>query len=139
MVGEPPSDPGRSGHLFGQRDPAWFSFCSFRVPLGRAKSSSDSGRLPGASYPSHAASRQKKWNPALNHARLKALFVTGCAEPAAARNRFLSARMHTITKPFVLDELGELVRNIIEGASPGDSMPNPTTAALSRTTAWPPH
>ena len=48
---------------------AWFRFCSFRVPLGRAKSSSDSGRLPGASYSSHAASRQKKWNPALNHAR----------------------------------------------------------------------
>ena len=42
--------------------------CSFRAPLGRAKSSSDSGRLPGASCPSHAASRQKEWNPALNHA-----------------------------------------------------------------------
>ena len=47
---------------------AWFNFCSFRVPLGRAKASSDSGRLPGASCPFRAAPRQKKWNPALNHA-----------------------------------------------------------------------
>ena len=39
---------------------AWFSFCSFRPPLGRAKSSSDSGCLPGASCPSRAASRQKR-------------------------------------------------------------------------------
>ncbi len=49
---------------------------------------------------------------------LKVLFVTGYAEQAATRNGFLGARMHMITKPFVLDELGALVRNIIEGASP---------------------
>jgi PAS domain S-box-containing protein len=48
--------------------------------------------------------------------QLKVLFVTGYAEQAAARSGFLGARMHMITKPFGLDELGELVRNIIDGA-----------------------
>jgi PAS domain S-box-containing protein len=50
--------------------------------------------------------------------RLKVLFVTGYAEQAAARNGFLGERMHMIAKPFGLDELGELVRNIIKGTSP---------------------
>ena len=49
--------------------------------------------------------------------RLTVRFVTGYAEQAAARTAFLGARMHMITKPFVLDELGELARNIIEGSS----------------------
>ena len=52
----------------------------------------------------------------LFRSRLKVLFVTGYAEQAAARNGFLGERMHMITKPFGLDELGQLVRNIIEGA-----------------------
>ncbi len=50
--------------------------------------------------------------------RLKVLFVTGYAEQAAARNGFLGERMHMIAKPFLLDELGELVRNIIKGTGP---------------------
>ena len=49
--------------------------------------------------------------------QLKVLFVTGYAEQAAARNGFLGERMHMITKPFGLDELGERVRTIIDGAS----------------------
>ena len=48
--------------------------------------------------------------------RLNVLFVTGYAEQAAARNGFLGARMHMITKPFALDVLGDLVRAIIDGA-----------------------
>jgi PAS domain S-box-containing protein len=50
--------------------------------------------------------------------RLKVLFLTGYAEQAAARSGFLGERMHMITKPFVRDELGKLVRRIIEGARP---------------------
>ncbi len=46
---------------------------------------------------------------------LKVLFVTGYAEQAVMRNGFLTERMRMITKPFVIDELANLIRGIIQG------------------------
>jgi PAS domain S-box-containing protein len=48
---------------------------------------------------------------------LKVLFVTGYAEQAAVRKGFLTERMHMIAKPFVIDELAELIRAIIQGTA----------------------
>jgi CheY-like chemotaxis protein len=47
---------------------------------------------------------------------LKVLFVTGYAENAAIGNGHLEPGMHVITKPFVMTELGNKAREMIEGA-----------------------
>jgi len=46
---------------------------------------------------------------------LKVLFVTGYAEQAVVRDGFLTERRHMITKPFVIDELAQKIRAIIQG------------------------
>jgi PAS domain S-box-containing protein len=46
---------------------------------------------------------------------LKVLFVTGYAENAAVGNGLLDAGMHVVTKPFVMSEFGNKVREMIEG------------------------
>ena len=46
---------------------------------------------------------------------LKVLFVTGYAGQAVVRDGFLTERMHMITKPFVIDELAQAIRAIIQG------------------------
>ena len=48
---------------------------------------------------------------------LNVLFVTGYAEQAAVRNGWLSEGMQMMTKPFVIDELANRVRAILETAS----------------------
>ena len=45
---------------------------------------------------------------------LKVLFVTGYAESAAIRSRFLAPGMDLLTKPFTLDALGVRIREMIE-------------------------
>ena len=46
---------------------------------------------------------------------LKVLFVTGYAEQAVVPEGFLTERRHMITKPFVIDELAQKIRAIIQG------------------------
>jgi CheY-like chemotaxis protein len=46
---------------------------------------------------------------------LRVLFVTGYAENAAVGNGHLDPGMEVITKPFVMTEFGNRVREIIEG------------------------
>lgn len=48
---------------------------------------------------------------------LKVLFVTGYAENAAIGNGLLDAGMQVIAKPFVMAELGNKVRDIIESSA----------------------
>ena len=48
---------------------------------------------------------------------LKVLFVIGYAEQAAVRNGLLSEGMQMITKPFVIDELANRIRAIIQASS----------------------
>jgi signal transduction histidine kinase/CheY-like chemotaxis protein len=45
---------------------------------------------------------------------LKVLFITGYAENAAMRGRFLAPGMDMLTKPFALDDLGNKIRRMIE-------------------------
>jgi FixJ family two-component response regulator len=45
---------------------------------------------------------------------LKTLFITGYAEGAASRARFLEPGMDLIAKPFTLDALGAKIRRMIE-------------------------
>ncbi len=45
---------------------------------------------------------------------LKVLFVTGYAENAAIGHGFLEVGMQVVTKPFVMAELGNKVRQMIE-------------------------
>lgn len=45
---------------------------------------------------------------------LKVLFVTGYAEQAAVRNGLLSEGMQMITKPFVIEELANRIRSILQ-------------------------
>lgn len=45
---------------------------------------------------------------------LKVLFVTGYAEQAAVRNGLLGEGMQMITKPFVIDELANRIRTILQ-------------------------
>jgi PAS domain S-box-containing protein len=45
---------------------------------------------------------------------LRILFITGYAEKAAARNRFLAAGMQLMTKPFSVDALGATIRELID-------------------------
>jgi len=47
---------------------------------------------------------------------LKVLFVTGYAENAVIGNGHLEPGMHVLTKPFVMTELGNKAREMIEGA-----------------------
>lgn len=45
---------------------------------------------------------------------LKVLFVTGYAEQAAVRNGLLKEGMQMITKPFVIEELANRIRSILQ-------------------------
>ena len=47
---------------------------------------------------------------------LKVLFVTGYAEQAAVRNGLLREGMQMITKPFVIEELANRIRSILQAA-----------------------
>jgi DNA-binding response OmpR family regulator len=47
---------------------------------------------------------------------LKTLFVTGYAEGAASRGRFLEPGMDLIPKPFTLETLASKIRAMIQGA-----------------------
>ena len=49
---------------------------------------------------------------------LKTLFITGYAEGAASRSRFLEPGMDLIAKPFTLDALAAKIRRMIESAPP---------------------
>ncbi|WP_426958179.1 ATP-binding protein [Muricoccus radiodurans] len=46
---------------------------------------------------------------------LRVLLMTGYAEAAATRGRFLEPGMEMVTKPFALDDLARTIRRIIEG------------------------
>lgn len=54
---------------------------------------------------------------------LKVLFVTGYAEQAAVRNGLLSEGMQMITKPFVIEELANRIRSILQSATEKPAMP----------------
>ena len=45
---------------------------------------------------------------------LKVLFVTGYAENAAVRGKFIESGMDMLTKPFALDALGAKVRAMLD-------------------------
>src|SRR5262249_5046003 len=67
--------------------------------------------LPGGMNGRQLAERARQLR-----AGLRTLFITGYAEGAAIRARFLEPGMDLITKPFTLDGLAAKIREMIEGA-----------------------
>ena len=66
--------------------------------------------LPGGMNGRQVADAGRRLRPGL-----KVLFITGYAEGAVMGDGHLETGMHVLTKPFVMDELGHRIRNIIEG------------------------
>jgi PAS domain S-box-containing protein len=67
--------------------------------------------LPGAMNGRQLAEEARRLRPGL-----KTLFVTGYAEGAASRGRFLEPGMDLIPKPFTLETLASKIRAMIQGA-----------------------
>ncbi|WP_339931359.1 PAS domain S-box protein [uncultured Brevundimonas sp.] len=65
--------------------------------------------LPGGMNGRQVADAARETRP-----DLKVLFVTGYAENAAVGNGLLDAGMEVLTKPFIMAELGEKIRDMIE-------------------------
>src|SRR5207344_1691690 len=65
--------------------------------------------LPGGMNGRQLAEMARQLRPGL-----KTLFITGYAEGAASRARFLEPGMDLIAKPFTLDALGAKIRRMIE-------------------------
>ena len=65
--------------------------------------------LPGGMNGRQVADAARETRP-----DLKILFVTGYAENAAVGNGLLDDGMEVLTKPFVMTELGEKIRDMIE-------------------------
>jgi PAS domain S-box-containing protein len=66
--------------------------------------------LPGGMNGRQLAERARQLRPGL-----KTLFITGYAEGAAIRARFLEPGMGLVSKPFTLDGLAAKIREMIEG------------------------
>ena len=65
--------------------------------------------LPGGMNGRQVADAGRRLRPGL-----KVLFITGYAEGAVLGDGHMETGMHVLTKPFVMEELGHRIRNIIE-------------------------